>query len=297
MARYPLGGPVNVPLVVRSPATGALVNDATLSLLVKLRQADGTYTAGITYASPVNDSTGNYHQLVPAADLTIAGHYQWTATATGAGAGVSFGDFDVHDPFEAAVLPLADAKDHLNIPQAVISSDTEIGSFLATIETSLEAMTGGPILNTTITERAEFSRDMLTLQPRQRPIVSVTSIVSVPNGATVDISAGLDLDNLAGVVRTKGGWAFSAFSPLCTVTYVAGWGVQVPAAFNLATRYILEYLWTSQHGPAQRPSQGGAASELVSVPGFAYLIPGGAAELLMGSLNGLPFWAGGAVFA
>jgi hypothetical protein len=115
----------------------------------------------------------------------------------------------------------------------------------------------------------------------------VTSIVSVPNGAAVDISAGLDIDPLANAARTKGGWAFPAFSPVVTVTYVAGWGAAVPAAFGNAARLILAHLWDTQHGPAARPSMGG--DEMVMPPGFTFAIPERAAELLNGSLNGLPF--------
>jgi hypothetical protein len=288
VSRYPLNQPIRVSTTVRD-VTGALVNAGALTLLVKIRNADGTSSTTGTYASPANDGTGLYHQDIPAADLQILGHYQYTWTATGTGAGVSFGDFDVFDPFESALLPLQDGKDHLNIPQAVTSSDNEIQQYIATIETSLEAMTGGPLIDTVITERAEFSRDMLTLQVRQRPLVQVNSITSIPNGATVDISAGLDVDPFTGIVRTKGGWAFSAFSPLATVVYVAGWGAQVPAAFNLAARIILANLWDTQHGPAARPSMG---AELVSMPGFPYAIPPLAAELLMGAANGVPFMPG-----
>ena len=286
MARYPLNQPIRISTTVRD-VTGALVDASTLTLLVKIANVDGTSTTTGTYASPTHDSTGTYHQDIPVADLAGLGHYQYTWTATGTGAGVSFGDFDVHDAFEPALLPMQDAKDALNIPQATTSSDAEIQNYVATIETSLEAMTGGPLVNRTVTERAEFTPDMMMLQVRQRPLVQVNSIVSVPNGATVDISGGLDIDNLANAVYTKGGWGFLSFSPIVTVTYVAGWGTQMPAAFNEAGRIILQYLWTTQHGPASRPSMGGM--ELATVPGFPYAIPNGAADLLRGSLNGLPF--------
>ena len=74
----------------------------------------------------MNDGTGLYHQDIPVTDLTTLGHYQYVWTATGTGAGVSFGDFDVFDPFEVALLPLQDAKDALNIPQATTTYDNEI---------------------------------------------------------------------------------------------------------------------------------------------------------------------------
>jgi hypothetical protein len=287
MSRYPAGQPVRISTTVRD-VTGALTDAGTLTLVVKLAQADGTTTTTGTYATPTHDSTGTYHQDVPAADLAGLGHYQYVWTSTGTGAGVTPpAGFEVYDPFEPALLPLQDAKDQLNIPQATTSSDAEIAAYVSTIESSLRGMTGGPVVNRSITERAEFTPDLMMLQLQQRPIVSVTSIVSVPNGATVDISAGLDIDNLANAVYTKGGWAFSAFSPLATVTYVAGWGTAVPPAFNVAARIILQHLWTTQRGATAPPMLGGM--ELATVPGFPYAIPYGAAELLRGTLNGLPF--------
>ena len=289
MARYPLNQPVRVSTMIRD-VTGALVNATTLTLVVKLSQADGTWLTTGTYASPVNDSAGNYHQDVPASDLASTGHYQYTWTAAGTAAGVSFGEFDVFDPFETAVLPLQDCKDMLNIPQSNTSSDAELLSFIATVETSLEGFTGGPLVNRTISERAELDGTYTVLQVRQRPLVSVTSIVSVASGQAIDISAGLDLDPNAGTIRRKLGYPFYGpyfqWLPAMTVTYVAGWGTSVPAAFNLAARIIVQHLWDTQHGPAVRPSMGGM--DMVQPPGFGFAIPSRAVELLNGQVNGMP---------
>ncbi len=264
MARYPTGQPIRLSTTVRD-VTGALVNAGALTLLVKIRNADGTSSTTGTYATPVNDSTGNYHQDVPVTDLVSAGHYQYTWTATGTGAGVSFGDFDVFDPFEPALLPLQDAKDILRISQADTSRDGTIARYVATIESCLERMTGGPLLNTTISERAEIQGNYTVLIVRQRPLVSVTSIVSVASGQALDISAGLDLDVNAGTIRRKLGYPFYG-----------------PAGI------ILQNLWETQHGPSARPSMG-AGSDMVTPPGFGFAIPNQAAELLDGSLNGIPF--------
>lgn len=106
MSRYPLGQPVRVSTTVKD-VTGALVDPATLTLLVKLANADGTTTTTGTYASPPRDGLGLYHQDIPAADLTALGHYQYIWTATGAGAGVSLpAGFDVFDPFELTTADL-----------------------------------------------------------------------------------------------------------------------------------------------------------------------------------------------
>jgi len=292
VARYPLGQPVRVSTTVRD-ATGALVNPGTLTLLVKLAQADGTQLTTGTYSSPSNDSTGTYHQDIPVTDLASTGHYQYSWTSTGTGAGVSFGEFDVFDALaETAILPLQDAKDQLNIPQATTTSDTEIQSYIATIKANLEKATGGPIVSKTITERSEMMSDQTVIPVRQRPLVSVTSVTSATGGA-IDLSGGLDLDVNAGLIRRKLGLPFIGpfygFLPQVTVTYVAGWGTSVPPSFNTFARIVLQHLWMSQRGPVTVPMGGG---ELATIPGFGFAIPNRAAELLDGSFGGVPFLSG-----
>jgi uncharacterized phiE125 gp8 family phage protein len=289
MARYPSGQPIRLSFTVRD-ITGALVNPTAATLVVKIAAADGTSTTTGTYASLSNDGVGLLHQDIPVTDLVAAGHYQYALTTTGTGAGVSFGEFDVFDPFETSVLPLADAKDHLNIPQATTTSDAEIAGFVATIESALERWTGGPLVSRQVTERAEMLSDQTVILVRQRPLVSVVSITSA-SGGTIDISGGLDIDVNAGTVRRKLGLPFYGpfftWMPVVTVTYVAGWGTAVPAAFASAARIILAHLWESQRGPASLPGLGGA--DLVTPPGMGFAIPAMAAELLDGSANGMPF--------
>jgi hypothetical protein len=286
VSRYALNQPVRVTTTIRD-ITGTLVNAGTLTLTVSKPD-----TSQQNYTTPVNDSIGQYHQDVPATDLPLTGHYQYIWTATGAGAGVSFGDFDVFDALaETAVLPLQDAKDMLNIPQATTTSDSELQAYIATTEMAIEGFTGGPLVTRAVTERAEITGQYTVLQVRQRPLVSVTSIVSVASGQPIDISAGLDLDVNAGTIRRKLGWPFYGpyftWLPAMTVTYTAGWGTAVPAAFNLVARIIVQHLWETQHGPAARPSMG--TVDMVQPAGFTFAIPNRAAELLNGSLNGMPF--------
>lgn len=290
MARYPQGAPVRVSTTVRD-TTGTLVNAGTITLTVKLAQADGTLLTAGTYTSPVNDSTGLYHVDIPAADLTALGHYSYVWTSTGAGAGVSPpAGFDVYDPFEVSVLPLQDAKDQLNIPAADTSSDAEIQSYIATIESNLEHATGGPLVNRAVlAERAEMLSGQTVIAVRQRPLVSVTQITGA-GGAAIDITGGLKLDVNAGLIRKPLGFPFYgpffAWLPEVYVDYVAGWGTSVPAAFNSFARIVLQHLWTSQRGPSALPMGGG---EMVTVPGFGFAIPNMAAELLAGSQDGVPF--------
>jgi hypothetical protein len=289
VSRYPQGQPVRISTTVRD-TTGTLVNAGAITLLVKLAQADGTLLTTGTYATPANDGTGLYHQDIPVTDLTATGHYQYAWTSTGTGAGVSFGEFDVFDPFEVSVLPLQDAKDALNIPQATTTSDAEIASYIATIESNLERATGGPLVNRTVTERSEMMSGQTVIPVRQRPLVSVVSIASA-SGSLIDISGGLDLDVNAGLIRRKLGLPFYGpfftWLPTCYPTYVAGWGVSVPPAFNSFARIVLAHLWESQRAGASALPMGGG--EMATPPGFGFAVPDAAAELLNGSQGGVPF--------
>ena len=282
--RYPSGQPVRVSTTVRD-LDGTLATPGALALT--LQAPGGTRTS---YSTPVSDSEGNYHQDVPAADIAALGHYQYAWTATGAGAGVVAGSFDVYDPFEVRVLSLQDAKSMLSIPPSTTAYDMEIDGWIASIESGLEKRTGGPVVTRTVTERAELDGTLTVLLLRQRPVVSVTSIVAVASGTPVDISGGLDIDNVAGTVRTAIGWPFLGpywrGRPVMLVTYQAGWGTAVPAAFRAFAEITIQHLWSPRRGPVAMPMGG---EQLVTVPGFGYAIPNQAAELLDGSQDGVPF--------
>lgn len=271
MARYPQGQPIRLSTTVKD-VTGALVNAGTLTLTVQ--KPDATTH---DYSAPTNDGTGLYHQDIPASDLDQLGHYAYKWVATGTGAGVSFSVFEVFDPLEVSVLSLQDAKDHLNIPQSNTTYDAELQSKIATIQSSLEKLTGGPILTRSITERVPGCYGDRALTVRQRPLIAVASITDVASGVALTISD-LELDTNAGIIRRKLGLPFLGLGGAYTVVYTAGWGTAIPAAFNEAGRIILEHLWQTQHGPSQRPTIGGEEETLL--PGFAFAIPNRAAELL-----------------
>lgn len=260
---------------------------AAVTPVLTLQKPDGSQQA---YDSPVADSMGQYHQDIPAADLSQNGHYQFATSAASSVTDPAVGAFDVFDPFEPRVLSLQDAKQMLNIPQSSTANDAELDGWIASIESGLERFTGGPVITRSFTERCELDGTYTVLLVRQRPLVSVTSIVPVASGSPIDISAGLDIDPNSGTVRTKLGWpflgAFFAFRPAMTVTGTAGWGTAVPAAFNSFARIVIAHLWETQRGPIAMPMAG----ELpVAVPGFGFAIPNRAAELLNGSQDGVPF--------
>jgi hypothetical protein len=256
------------------------VNAGTLTLTI--RKPDGTQQS---YSSPANDSTGTYHQDVPVSDLGQVGHYQYKWTSTGTGAGESVGDFDVFDPFEVRVISLQDAKVMLNIPAASTGSDAEILEWIASIEAGLERFTGGPVISRAVTERCEALNGLRQFCVRQRPLVSVTSIVAETGGA-LDLSD-VKVDANAGTIQRAMGWPFLGpfAGPWFTVTYTAGWGTSVPAAFASFARIVIDHLWDTQRGPSQRPSMGG--DDVVTPAWLGFAIPNRALELLNGSQDGI----------
>jgi hypothetical protein len=282
VARYPNGAPVRVSTTVRD-LTGALVNPGGITLTVQ--KPDGTT---LPYPAPVNDGTGLFHQDINALDLTANGHYQYSWVSTGVGAGVAVGTFDVFDPLEVTVLSLQDGKDMLNIPQATTTYDSELAAWIASIQSSLERYTGGPVINRQVTERAEVTAGYTAICLRQRPVVSVASITP-DSGAALTITD-LKIDGNAGVLRRAMGLPFyvvvTGGPPWVTVAYTAGWGTSVPPAFNSFARIVLDHMWATQRGPASLPM---GSEETVAVPGFGFAIPHRAAELLNGSYQGIPF--------
>lgn len=203
---------------------------------------------------------------------------------------MSYGEFDVFDPFELRVISLQGAKDMLDIPATDTTSDAKLDRLIAAIESGLERFTGGPPVNRPFVERCELDGTLRVLLVRQRPLVSITSIVAVASGQPIDISGGLDVDPVAGMVRTALGWPFVgrfwANSPVMTVTGTAGWGTSVPAAFAEFAAIVIDHLWQPRRGPVAMPMGG---VDTVTPPWLGFAIPNRALELLNGSQDGLPY--------
>ena len=274
MSRYPAGQPVRVSTTVKDVA-GVLVDAGTLKLTVK--KPDGTLLPD--YTTPAHDGLGLYHQDIPAADLAQLGHYQYVWTATGTGAGVSGpGSFEVYDPFEAELLSLQDAKEHLNI--LTTTYDAELQGFIDAVVPSIERHLGGPAVIRSIVETVEPVDCYRALPLTKRPFVSLTGITA--NGVTVSTS---DVYATPGrVLRRRYGLPFVPYwQPPYVVTYKAGLDVAAPADVVLAGKIILGHLWETQRGRSggRGPS---ANSEMGSpnsiVPGFSFAIPNRAVQLL-----------------
>lgn len=277
MARYPLGQTITIPITVKD-GNGALTDaDGGVTLLSNLPDATTK-----TYGSPTHTSTGLYTQILPLADIVQLGHYQWKSTAlVGGNAGVGYGEFDIFDPFEVQLLSLQDAKDALRIPQTNTTYDTKLLRKMASIESDIEMLIGGPVITRQITERVELTSGYTTLVLRKRPVVSVVSITSVASGGALSITD-MEVDPVANVVRRKLGLPFYGpyftWMPIMTVVYAAGLGTSAPAAIAEAAEMILIHQWTTQRGPV--PVPGGGGQDTVVLPGMEYGIPDLAAEKL-----------------
>lgn len=263
MARYPQGQDVRISATIRD-ATGALANAS--AALITLRNPAATIT---TYTTPTNDGVGLYHLDFPHADVSTIGHYQWLwdATVSGFHALLPAGAFDVYDPLEVTVLSLSDAKDALNIPQATVTDDEEIRLMIASIQAGLERMTGGPILTTQVTERADMDGQPWEIRLCKRPVVAVTSITDMLSGTALDVSA-LDIASKSAMVRRKDGQQFFTNTGVVTVVYTAGWGTAVPPGIGKAAAFILQHLWETQRGPAIGPTFGGLDDTALTPPGL-----------------------------
>jgi len=274
MARYPSGATVTVSTTI-TDRTGAPADASVITLTV--HQPDGTVK---TYLSPTHDGVGLYHQDLPTADTTPVGMYPYTWTATVASTtGISVGNFDVYDPFEPATLALQDAKDALNIPQTVTSSDAEVARMVSAVQALIERMIGGPIITREIAnERVRAGTGYRTLTVRYRPLVSVVSIADTSNGVALSLTD-LDVDYTTGVIRRKLQLPFWSWGPYYLVTYTAGLGTAVPPAVEEAAAIILQDLWRTQRGGAATVVTFGGTTE-AGVPPTQYAIPPNATELL-----------------
>lgn len=279
MARYPLSQSITIPVTVKD-ATGSAV-DADGGVVLTINLPDGTQKS---YNALTHTGTGLYNQLVPLADVTLVGHYQWQSVATvGVSQGVSYGEFDVFDGLnDVSVLSLQDAKDALRIPQTTTANDAKLLRKISSIESDIERIIGGPIITRQITERVELTSGYTTLVLRKRPVVSVVSITSVASGGVLSISD-IDVDPNSSVVRRKLGLPFYGpyftWMPIMSVVYNAGLGTTSPPSVAEAAEIILAHQWATQAGGSVAlPGVGGQQTTVM--PGMSYAIPMRAAEKL-----------------
>jgi hypothetical protein len=164
--------------------TYSLVDAGSLTITVKLAAGDGTFTTTGTYATPVHDSTGTYHQDVPVTDLAALGHYQYAAVSTGTGAGVQTGDFDVFDPFELTAADTnyctpEELKARLQITGS--ADDDQIDLACAAASRAIDGYCERYFYHATAT-RTYVPADLY--RTKVNDLVSVTTLATDPAGTT-----------------------------------------------------------------------------------------------------------------
>jgi hypothetical protein len=214
-------------------AAGVLVNASTIVLTVT--RPDGTAE---NPSVPAPGTTGQYRvTYVPATE----GRYSWRAVTTGPS--TAYQDvFEVREQVSPALVSLADAKTHLNIPAATTTFDEELREYLEGITRVVEQYVG-PIVRRTYTRRVCGYRYSITLPHTQ--VLSITAITLVMDGSSPITIADLSINSEAGIVTYKNGSLFPWGE--MDWTYQVGRSYVQPN-WTLAAKMILDHNWKSQLG-------------------------------------------------
>lgn len=229
---FDVGDSVPIPWDVKD-STNTLVNASTAVLTVYL--PDGTTTLPTV---PAPGTTGQYRvTFVP----TMEGRHAWRAVTTGPN--TAYQDvFEVREQISPALLSLADAKAHLNIPSTITTFDDELREYMEGVTKVVEQYVG-PIVRRTHVRRVYAYGGAVTLPHTQ--VLSITSIVYIMDGTSPITISDLSINTEAGIVTYKTGSPF-VWGDM-DWTYVVG-RTYVHPNWTLAAKMILEHNWQSQLG-------------------------------------------------
>lgn len=268
---FDLGDVVPLSVTIRDE-DGNAANAGSVAVTITLPDGTTSTTSSITPTS-----TGQYdhdYQTVQAGRHGV----RWVATGTNAS--VYEDAFDVTPTDSRAFVSLADVKAHMD--KTGTSDDEELRGFVTAACQMIEERIGRVTPTTVVEDRTGCAVIVL----EQRPVISVTSVASLPGLTAVDEAepensvAGWVLDGPAGILRHSG----SSFGSV-RITYRAG-RTPVPGNVRLAALELTAHLWRS----SQLNNSGGrppfADSETPIMPGSAYALPIRVRELL--GLSTLP---------
>lgn len=165
-----------------------------------------------------------------------------------------------------SVLPLAEAKTHLNITRS--DYDDEILAMIGAAEAAI-AKRVGPLEPTDVTATVT-GLGALTLPVY--PVLSLTTITDA--GGTSIPLLGVNVDLAAGVVTGSSGAGLG--SSTYTITYSAG-RESCSGDLRMAVMELVRHMWQTQRGPALYPGMTDTPSP---APGAAYLMPYRVQELI-----------------
>lgn len=260
---FDVGASVPIAVDVKD-AAGALANASSVVLTITL--PDGTTTSPSVTNPPA--STGQYRLTYIPAQV---GRYAWEFVATGPNA--PYGDeFNVRETPSPALISLADAKAHLNIPASNTTSDDELREYLEAATEIVESYTG-PIVRRTHTARVCGWRAYQLSLPHTQ-VTAVTAVTLVSDGSSPITLSDLAVNGPAGVISYKNR-AYFPYGDL-DVTYTVGRSYVKPN-WSLAAKIIVKHVWDTQLGnlPSVQGDDGGYV-----VTGSGYLVPYRAIALL-----------------
>lgn len=266
-----LGSVVQIAVDVRD-AAGALTNPASATLTITL--PDGTTATPAVGLPPT--ATG---QLRVDYVTGQPGRHSWRMVTTSPT--TAYTDvFNVAPAAPPAMMSLADAKKHLNIPATTTTDDDELRGYLSAATLAVERARGEIVVRRTFTDDFQLSAPTAQILLTRVPVVALTSVQAV-DAATTWTVGNLDADAGSGVVTVKSGAAFSGW---LRVVYEAGYPV-IPDGWLLAGEIILQHLWETQRGTSVGVSFGGG--EQATPFGMGFAIPNRALELLGPQLPGV----------
>lgn len=249
----------SVPIAVNvydSSTPPVLTNASVVTLTITL--PDGT-TVNPSVTNPPS-VTGQYRvTYVP----TVEGRFAWRFVTTTPS--TAYQDvFVVREALSPALLSLADAKAHLNIPATSTTNDDELREFLEAATEVIEQRVG-PVARRTLT--AQVNGGWYTIYLPKTQVLTVTAITLVSDGSSPMDLADLNINTRWGQVSRKSSAPFP--DGLLNVTYTVGRAV-VPANITNAAKLIVKHLWETQLG--NLPSVQGDDRGYV-VTGAGYMIP------------------------
>jgi hypothetical protein len=254
---YPMG------IVVRDGA-GAAIN--AISVTLTITRPDLTIEEPQIGNPP--GETGHYgYDFLP----TIPGRYTYVWRTVTPTLAVS-GSFDVIPPQAAGMVSLGRVKKLLRISETDYKSDDELRGLIRSATFACEQERKETIVRRERVQTFNVRRSRKSLVIIHRPVIAVTAVERVGVGSAVWPTDLLDIDE-NGILRSFG----APFLGLMRVTLQVGYMV-IPDHFQEAAEIIVQHLWTTRGGNAERPRAGGQQADQ---PGVAtYSIPNRAKDLL-----------------
>lgn len=173
----------------------------------------------------------------------------------------------------AAIISLAEAREHLNIPDEETIEDAELLTVIAAASVAVERHLGIVVARRTITELVTAVQGQ-PLRLRS-PLVAVTSATD---------AAGDEVDVTDWVVDGHTGFVTGAPAGDMTVNYRAGL-LLTPQTYITATQIVCGHMWATQRANTFTPRYGG---DTTTVVGMGYALPNRAIELLGGRAPNMP---------